>query len=267
MSRPLALASPLDLAPARPYPERVEEDSAWHDRLAEFLFAATIAPARNRVRDSERRLRRIVDLVEEAGRPLRLATDSELQARARGMRARLRRNGFAPWLSAECFALVREAAGRVLGQRHYESQLMAGWALLQGKLVEMATGEGKTFAATLPASAVALSGYPVHVITVNDYLAARDAEEMGPLYRFLGLSVGTVVQGIPKEERRKAYAQAVTYCTNKELAFDYLRDRVALEQAPPVAGEIARRGGARRQPGAARPVLRHRRRGGQRIRR
>jgi preprotein translocase subunit SecA len=230
MSRPLVLAHAPDLAPGRPYAERSEEDSAWHDRLAEFLFAATIAPARNRIRDSEHRLRRITELVDEAGRSLRFAADSELQARARGMRARLRRNGFAPWLTAECFALVREAAGRVIGQRHYESQIMAGWALLQGKLVEMATGEGKTFAATLPASTVALSGYPVHVITVNDYLAARDAEEMGPLYRFLGLSVGTVVQGMPREERRKAYAQSITYCTNKEIAFDYLRDRVALEQ-------------------------------------
>ena len=86
----------------------------------------------------------------------------------------------------KCFALVREAASRTIGQRHYDVQLMAGWALLQGKLVEMETGEGKTIAATLPASTVALAGYPVHVITVNDYLAQRDADEMGPLYRFVG---------------------------------------------------------------------------------
>src|SRR5258708_3352880 len=105
---------------------------------------------------------------------------------------------------------------------------MAGWALLQGKLIEMATGEGKTMAATLPASTVAFAGYPVHVITVNDYLAARDADEMGRLYGFLGLSVGTVVQGMPRLARRAAYAKSVTYCTNKELAFDYLRDKVAM---------------------------------------
>ncbi|HXZ83875.1 MAG TPA: DEAD/DEAH box helicase, partial [Myxococcota bacterium] len=225
----LVLAPALDLAPARPYAERREEESGWHDHLAEFLFATAIAPARNRIRDSERRLRRIADLAEAQGRALRFATDADLLARARAMRPRLRRVGFQPWLAAECFALVREAAGRTLGKRHFESQIMAGWALLQGKLVEMATGEGKTIAATLPACTVALAGYPVHVITVNDYLAARDAEEMGPLYRFLGLSVGTVVQGMPRDERRKAYAQSVTYCTNKELAFDYLRDRVALE--------------------------------------
>jgi preprotein translocase subunit SecA len=102
--------------------------------------------------------------------------------------------------------------------------------LLQGKLIEMATGEGKTIAATLPACTVALAGYPVHVITVNDYLAERDAEEMGPLYRFLGLSVGAVVQGMTKPARQAAYGQSITYCTNKELAFDYLRDRVASAQ-------------------------------------
>lgn len=230
MSRPLILADGIEFAPARPYPERVEEKSGWHDRFAEFLFAAAIAPARNRLRDSPRRLRRIVDLAEEHRRSFRSALDSELHMRARAMRGRLRRDGFAPELVGECFALVSEAASRSIGQRHYESQLMAGWSLLQGKLVEMETGEGKTIAATLPACAVALAGYPVHVITVNDYLASRDAEQMGSLYRFLGLSVGVVVQGMPRPERRKAYAQAVTYCTNKELAFDYLRDRVALER-------------------------------------
>jgi preprotein translocase subunit SecA len=161
-------------------------------------------------------------------RAMGAAADSDLAMRARDMRARLRRDGFAPALIGECFALVREAASRTIGQRHYDPQLMGGWALLQGKLVEMETGEGKTIAATLPASTVALAGYPVHVITVNDYLAGRDAEEMGPLYTFLGLTVGTVVQGMTAAERRRAYARSVTYCSNKELAFDYLRDRVAL---------------------------------------
>jgi preprotein translocase subunit SecA len=104
---------------------------------------------------------------------------------------------------------------------------MAGWGLLQGKLVEMATGEGKSIAATLPACTVALAGYPVHVITVNDYLAGRDAEVMEPLYRFLGLSVGAVIQGMSRDQRRQIYSRSIAYCANKELAFDYLRDRVA----------------------------------------
>src|SRR5439155_1081715 len=174
------------------------------------------------------RLRRVAELADRHEQRLRSAADADLGALADGMRARLRRDGFAPELVGECFALVREAASRCIGKRHYRSQLLAGWALLQGRLVEMETGEGKTFAATLPACTAALAGYPVHVVTVNDYLAERDATEMGPLYRFLGLSVGVVVQGMPKAARREAYARSVTYCTNKELAFDYLRDRVAL---------------------------------------
>jgi preprotein translocase subunit SecA len=216
------------LAPARPYAERSEEQPGWHDRAAEFLFEAAVRPLWTRLRDPARALRAIVPLVEAHDQRLRLAEDAALGALAKGLRARFRRHGFTPELVGECFALVREAASRTIAKRHYESQLLAGWALLQGRLVEMETGEGKTFAATLAASAAALAGYPVHVITVNDYLASRDAEEMAPLYRFLGLSVGVVVQGRSRAERRAAYACGVTYCRNKELAFDYLRDRVAL---------------------------------------
>ncbi len=230
MSSNPVLASGARFAAGRPYAERLEEDPAWHDRVAEWLCAATIAPLYNRLSNSRRQMRRIVETAEISEHSLRLVEDAELIRRAQGMRMRLRKEGFAAHLVGEVFALVREAASRTIGQRHYDTQLMGGFALLEGKLVEMATGEGKTMAATLPACAVALAGYPVHVITVNDYLASRDANEMGPLYRFLGLSVGSVVQGMPKQERRRMYACSVTYCTNKELAFDYLRDRVALER-------------------------------------
>lgn len=164
---------------------------------------------------------------ERHDRMLRALNDIDLAARARAMRGRLRKQGFERDLVGECFAIVREAAERTLGKRPYDEQLMAGWGLLQGKLVEMATGEGKSIAATLPVSTVALAGYPVHVITVNDYLAGRDAEVMEPLYRFLGLSVGAVVQGLSRDQRRQVYGRSIAYCTNKELAFDYLRDRVA----------------------------------------
>jgi preprotein translocase subunit SecA len=201
-----------------------------HDRAAEFLLASTIRPLRAMVRDPARSLRAIVPQVQQHERTMRAASDSVLAAAARGMRLRLRQDGFATPLVGECFALIMEAASRTMGYRHYESQLMAGWALLRGRLVEMATGEGKTFAATLPASTVALAGYPVHVITVNDYLAERDAQEMRPLYEFLGLSVGAVIQGMPRPDRQQAYAKSIAYCTNKELAFDYLRDGVALSQ-------------------------------------
>jgi preprotein translocase subunit SecA len=216
------------LAVGRPYVERLEREPGWHDRAAEFLLAAAMKPIRAWVSDPGRALSSIVEHVDRHERSFRLSGDADLVAAARGMRARLRRSKLTPPLVGESFALVREAAIRTIGQRHYDTQLMAGWALLQGKLVEMETGEGKTIAATLPASVVALAGYPVHIITVNDYLAKRDANEMGSLYRFLGLDVGVIVQGMSRIERRQAYGSAVTYCTNKELAFDYLRDRIAL---------------------------------------
>jgi preprotein translocase subunit SecA len=228
MSRAAIGIDPDDLAAGRPYAERVERDLPWHDRAAEFLVAAVIKPVRDRLQRPSDALTQILAQVERHADEFRVASDADLAAMARSMRAPLRRDGFVPELVGKCFALVREAATRTIGKRHYDAQLMAGWALLQGKLVEMATGEGKTIAATLPAATVALAGYPVHVITVNDYLAKRDADEMGPLFGFLNLSVGAVVQGMSKSERRQAYGQSVTYCTNKELAFDYLRDRVAM---------------------------------------
>src|SRR5215469_15333925 len=187
---------------------------------AEFLLANLFRPLRRTVWDPARSLRPIVEHASAHETIFRRESDAGLAALAAAMRARFRRNGFSLALSGECFALVSEAASRTLGYRHYPCQFMAGLGLLLGRLVEMETGEGKTFAATLPACAVALAGYPVHVITVNDYLAERDAEQMGPLYRLLGLTVGTVVQGMPAVVRRQAYTRSVTYCSNKELAFD-----------------------------------------------
>src|SRR5689334_11891188 len=183
VSRSSVLVDAAELAPGRPYGERSEAQPAWHDRAAEFLYEAGVRPLADRLRDPARALRAILPPVAAHEAKLRALADSELRTLAGALRGRFRRHGFTAQLSGECFALVREAAARAVGKRHFDSQLLAGWALLQGKLVEMETGEGKTFAATLAASAMALAGYPVHVITVNDYLAARDAEEMGPLYR------------------------------------------------------------------------------------
>ena len=129
---------------------------------------------------------------------------------------------------ARSFALVQEAAARRLGMRHHPCQLQGGWAMLWGQVAEMATGEGKTLTAALPAATFALAGLPVHVVTVNDYLTARDAEYLQPLYEALGLRVGVVTAGLSEAEKRRAYAADVTYCTNKELVFDYLRDRLTL---------------------------------------
>jgi preprotein translocase subunit SecA len=217
------------LAGGRPYAERAEDRELWLDRLAQAIYAAAIAPVRRALHGLAGGGERFVAAVDAWAPAMKKLDDDALRARAAALRPRLRRAGFTPALAAETFALVREAAERTVGQRHFATQLRGGYELLRGRLVEMATGEGKTFCATLPACAVALSGYPVHVITVNDYLASRDAAKMKPLYEFLGLGVGLVVQGMRRSERRQAYAQSVTYVTNKELAFDYLRDRVALQ--------------------------------------
>src|ERR1700758_5432192 len=126
----------------------------------------------------------------------------------------------------EAFAVVREAGRRVLNMRHYDVQLIGGMVLHEGKIAEMKTGEGKTLVATLPAYLNAISGKGVHVVTVNDYLARRDSEWMGRLYGFLGLSVGVIVHGVEDDERRDNYAADITYGTNNEFGFDYLRDNM-----------------------------------------
>ncbi|MCE7967021.1 prepilin peptidase [Nitrospirales bacterium NOB] len=154
-----------------------------------------------------------------------------IRGRARDLRASLTRAGFQPELAAQAFALVREAASRTVGMRHFDVQLLGGWILLTGRVAEMETGEGKTLTATLPACTAALAGLSVHIVTVNDYLAARDADLMRPIYEALGLSVGTVLQGMSPADRRAAYACDITYCTGKELAFDYLKDRLLVGAA------------------------------------
>jgi preprotein translocase subunit SecA len=219
---------PSAIAPGRPYVERNERDVPWHDRLAHELWHAVALRVVRATGIQQWLARRFVARVAALADEIAALDDLQLRAEARTLRAVLRRDGFVRAPVARAFALVREAAARVMGQRHYDTQVLAGWSLLQGALVEMATGEGKTFAATLPAVTAALAGLPVHVITVNDYLAARDVDTMRRLYEFFGLSVKAVVHGLTNAERRAAYAADVTYASNKELAFDYLRDRAAL---------------------------------------
>jgi preprotein translocase subunit SecA len=153
-------------------------------------------------------------------------TDDELRALTAAYRERLKNGESLNDLLPEAFASVREAAKRTLGQRHFDVQLIGGMVLHDGKISEMKTGEGKTLVATLPVYLNALEGKGVHVVTVNDYLAKRDAEWMGQIYNFLGLSVGTIVHGLSDEERRRSYACDVTYGTNNEYGFDYLRDNM-----------------------------------------
>ena len=224
-----------ELAHGRPYLEREEHAPPWHDEAAVWLWHSVAWPVWRLTRGDSRSARAVVAMTRAAAEGLGALDDAALRDRGRALRAELRRTRFGAVPSARFFAIVREAAGRVIGQRHYDSQVHAGWLLLQGTLAEMATGEGKTFAATLPAAAAALAGLPVHVVTVNDYLAARDAQTMAPLYNFFGLRCGAVVHGQTRAQRRQVYAGDITYCSNKELAFDYLRDRTALgDRASPL---------------------------------
>ena len=140
----------------------------------------------------------------------------------------LHRQGLRKPLIIEAFAVIREVATRTLGKRHFDVQLFGGWLMINGMLAEMETGEGKTLTTTLPACTAALAGIPVHVITANDYLAARDAEAMLPLYRRLGLSGGSVVDGMETDQRRNNYQKDIVHTTNKQITFDYLRDRIEM---------------------------------------
>lgn len=217
----------LDLAGASPgtaYAERVSRRPGILDRVAERLASGAMRAAKVR----RARRKSLIEAVHEAGLELRTMSDEALRDAAALLRTRLRKEDFAEPAVALAFALVREAAGRTLGMRHYDVQLTGGWILLNGLVAEMETGEGKTLTATLPACTAALAGIPVHVITVNDYLAARDADSMRPVYEMLGLSVGIITHDIDPAGRRMSYGCDVTYCTNKELVFDYLRDRIVL---------------------------------------
>jgi preprotein translocase subunit SecA len=153
-------------------------------------------------------------------------SDDELRGQTAAFRARLAAGETLDDLLPEAFAVVREAAKRTLGQRHFDVQLVGGMVLHNGNIAEMKTGEGKTLVATLPTYLNALTGDGVHVVTVNDYLARRDSEWMGQIYRFLGMSVGVIVHGLSDEERKTAYAADITYGTNNEFGFDYLRDNM-----------------------------------------
>ena len=191
---------------------------------------------------SERELKSIypiVDKIEAMADEYRALTDEELRAKTPEFKARLANGETLDDILPEAFATVREAAGRVLGLYPYRVQLIGGIVLHQGRIAEMKTGEGKTLVATLPAYLNALTGNGVHIVTVNDYLAKRDSEWMGKVHRFLGLSVGLIVHDLTSDERRAAYAADITYGTNNEMGFDYLRDNMAL-----FSSELVQRGHA-----------------------
>ena len=181
----------------------------------------------------------IADRIEALEDSYRALSDEELRGKTEEFKERLANGETLDDLLPEAFATVREAADRVLGMRPYRVQLIGGIILHQGRIAEMKTGEGKTLVATLPAYLNALTGRGVHIVTVNDYLAKRDSEWMGKIHRFLGLSVGLIVHGLTSKERQAAYAADITYGTNNEMGFDYLRDNMCI-----YASELVQRGHA-----------------------
>src|SRR5579872_1900374 len=210
---------------AGPYPERVDPDQSKFDRFIAELYGRASFAFRRKGNDD---LTRMADAVDALAGEFEALSDEELRAKAFELRGELIRHGFTRAVVARSVALIRETSARVLGLRHHRSQLMGGWAMLNGGLAEMETGEGKTITALLPAATAALANHPIHVITVNEYLAGRDAAQLRPVYEALGLTVGIVERGQETEVRRAAYDCDVTFCTNADLVFDYLRDRMAL---------------------------------------
>jgi preprotein translocase subunit SecA len=220
---------PTSLPPLVLYPERAEKSKDWIDSVESVVYAVPRKIQRLLDRRGKDRFVEAVNALEEG---LMTATSAELRAETAELRAALRCSGFEEVLVARCFALVREMSHRELGLRHHDVQIRGGVALLHGAVIEMMTGEGKTLTATLTIATAALSGQPVHVVTVNDYLAERDAGTMSPLFRQLGLTTGAITHDLQPAQRKAAYACDITYASNKEIAFDYLRDRIALGNKP-----------------------------------
>ena len=207
------------------YPERESSIPNWFDATVQRMTSPFARRFRARQLGSENFLKRVRH---EAAR-LEKLTAVELRDRAVVLRQALQRQGLIEVLCARAFAIIREFSGRTLGMRHFDNQIMGGWAMLRGMAAEMGTGEGKTLMATLPACTAAMAGIPVHLITVNDYLAGRDCELMSPLYNVLGVSVAAITEELDDLQARQAvYACDIAYCTNQAVAFDYLRDRVTM---------------------------------------
>lgn len=205
-------------------PERDDRDLTQLDLAVRHALYLLARPIRFRLCGFDSMVRQVnAHKKEIAG-----LSDKEIRAEAASLAVRLRRDGFLDEAVARSFALVRESAGRTIGMRHYDNQLMGGLTLLKGMMAEMETGEGKTLMATLAATTAALAGIQVHIITVNDYLTERDSEWMRPVYEMLGLTVGCITHGLSTIERREQYECDITYCTNKEIVFDYLRDTMTM---------------------------------------
>jgi len=182
---------------------------------------------------------KIIDEINALEDELSELSDQDLQSKTDELRSQYEESGSFDDILSEAFAIVREASKRTLGLRHYDVQLIGGITLHEGKISEMKTGEGKTLVSTLPAYLNALSGRSVHIITVNEYLAERDADWMRPIYEFLGLTVGCIKSNQNPAERKAAYEAHITYGTNNEFGFDYLRDNLSYEEEMQSQGDLS----------------------------
>jgi len=198
-----------------------------NDRVKDFMIGTLIKKIVGSKNERElKRIRPMIQRINALEPQVRPLTDDQLRAKTSELKERIDRGESLEEILPEAFAVVREAARRTLGERHYDVQLIGGIVLHEGKISEMATGEGKTLVSTLPAYLNGLKGEGVHIVTVNDYLAKRDSEWMGAIYRFLGLSVGVILHELNDQERKKAYGCDIAYGTNNEFGFDYLRDNM-----------------------------------------
>ena len=221
--------SSVSVAGVERYAERADPKESWLTELEGVVVAAP-----RRVGQWARRRRSLSMMARVNGLEERFSrlTEDGLRAKGRELRSSLRLQGYDTPSVVEVFALVRETSRRLIGIRHHDVQIRAGFAMLDGAIAEMDTGEGKTVTAALTAVAAAFAGMPVHVITVNQYLAERDCETLRPIYEFLGLTVGAISHDLTPKDRAKVYAHDIVYACNKEIAFDYLRDRIVLGSQP-----------------------------------
>ena len=224
------------------YPQRLESGTGRFERAMDAIVGRLRELVEVR-RFSLAQLEKALESEASAFQGLPLA---ELQSELRDIRYRLHREGLIDALALKSFSLIREISGYVLNKKHFPTQMLGGWIILNGNMAEMDTGEGKSLTATLPAATAALAGIPVHVITTNEYLAARDAEEFSPLYQSLGLTVGVALESMGSDERREIYGRDIVYITNQQLVFDYLRDRLA---TPGASGRLAMKYGGPEKAG------------------
>ena len=206
------------------YPQKQDSELSGFEQAAAVFFEKF----RRKLTGKRFEQNKIINNIDQHEAGLKKCSEEALTLTIFHLREKLMRHGLTDDIISESFAIIREAADRTLGKRHFGAQLFGGWIMIHGMLAEMATGEGKTLTTTLPACTAALAGIPVHVITANDYLASRDAGILQPLYRRLGLTGGAVIDGMDKEQRQKAYQNPIVHTTNKQIAFDYLRDRLEI---------------------------------------